>query len=278
MMQADATLPKLHNCLLVGDSGTGKTHLVESLSKIMKFPLLKIDATELNPTGASGGIKSDKLYKLILKCAKEAMEEDPETYWSLEGTVNQVVVFVDETDKLASSFANNNWNQHVQSNFLTVFENNGEFAGVSYIFAGAFTGIDKYPGEASSGAIGFVDNVSGGNLSPDRSFAEEIIKFGLLPEFVGRLNNIVLLDKLEKDVYETVLNTIIMPRTANTLAAYGIENFKLPEDKAEVLIDEAMKSGLGIRALESGISQLLVDIEFNPEEYIESQEEIKEEE
>ncbi len=219
MLQGDTDLIKLSNCLLVGNSGTGKTHLVESLSKIMKFPLLKIDATDLNPTGASGGIKSEDLYKRISRCAKDAMEEDPETYWSYEGTLDQVVVFVDEVDKLGQKLSTD-WNQHVQSNFLAIFD-----------------------------------------------IAQSVIRFGLIPEFVGRLNNIVMLDELTKEDYITILVKTVLPKASSTLQFYGVKDFILTHPEIVLLAEDAFKSGLGVRSLETGVSKLMVEYEFNPESY-----------
>lgn len=262
MLQGATDLIKLSNCLLVGNSGTGKTHLVESLSKIMKFPLLKIDATDLNPTGASGGIKSEDLYKRISKCAKDAMEEDPETYWSYEGTLDQVVVFVDEVDKLGQKLSTD-WNQHVQSNFLAIFENKAGYDGVSYIFAGAFTGMEKVATKVTK--IGFSHQQD--EILKNHDIAQSVIRFGLIPEFVGRLNNIVMLDELTKEDYITILVKTVLPKASSTLQFYGVKEFILTHPEIVLLAEDAFKSGLGVRSLETGVSKLMVEYEFNPESY-----------
>lgn len=141
--------------LLIGASGTGKTHLIESLGKIVKFPLLKLDATKLNPTGASGGVKEEDLRKMIVDNATACYNKSPSTYFSIDGAVDQTVVFIDEIDKLGESFdSSGKWNDHVQSNFLTMFDNKSEFAGVSFVFAGAFTSITNQ--EKISSSIGFM--------------------------------------------------------------------------------------------------------------------------
>lgn len=259
-----SNLIKLSNCLLVGDSGTGKTHLVESLSKIMKFPLLKIDATDLNPTGASGGIKSEDLYKKIKNCAKEAMEDDPETYWSYDGTLDQVVVFIDEVDKLGQKLSSD-WNSHVQANFLAMFENKAGFDGVSYIFAGAFTGMEKKSTKVTK--MGFSHAGQEDAILKNHDIAQSVIKFGLIPEFVGRLNNIIILDTLTKEDYITILETTVLPKASSTLEFYGVADFTLTRSEIELLAEDAMKSGLGVRALETGVSKLLVEYEFDPSAY-----------
>jgi len=274
LLEADEIV-SLSNCLLIGDSGTGKTHLVESLAKVMMFPLLKIDATELNPTGASGGIKKKDLITKVITLVKELLadEDDKEKanpgykspYLSFDGTLDQVVVFVDEVDKLGQRIGSD-WNEHVQANFLTLFENKGELSGVTFIFAGAFTGLDKHSKEKPK-QIGFThhrhdDVMEAGDLS------QKIIKFGMIPELVGRMHNIVLLDELKEQEYKTILLRTILPRVRKSLRAFGIEHFKLSEVQIKKLIVDAMKSGLGVRALETGVNKLLVDVEFNPDSHL----------
>ncbi len=255
-------LIKLSNCLLIGDSGTGKTHLVESLSKIMKFPLLKVDATDLNPTGASGGIKSEDLLKRIRQCAKDAMEDDPDTYWSYDGTMDQVIVFVDEVDKLGQKLSSD-WNQHVQSNFLAMFENKAGLEGISFIFAGAFTGMSRKVEQVKK--LGFHHYADKETTNAD--LAQAVVKFGLIPEFVGRLNNILLLDTLTKEDYVTILQNNILPTARKTLEYYGIHNYAISTSVINDIAEDAVKSGLGVRSLESSINKLLVELEFSPSSY-----------
>lgn len=259
---------QLSNCLLIGDSGTGKTYLVETLSKIMEFPYLKIDATELNPTGASEGIKKKDLIRKITRKAEEMMELNPRKYFSLDGTLDQTVVFIDEIDKLAGEFSTGKWNAHVQSNFLTLFENKDEgLEGVTFIFAGAFTGLDKYNEIQYRKRVGFHSDHSEEEKTGKSSgeLAQEITSFGLLPEIVGRLQHIVLLDQLTEDTYKTILLDTLMPKVINDLRIFGVKNFKLSQEKQDELINSAMDSGLGVRHLQTELSRLLVDIEFEHE-------------
>ena len=144
-----------HKLLLIGQSGTGKTHMIEKLQEIVDFPLIRLDATKLNPTGASGGSKEEDVRKMIIEKAAEYCQVKKGYYHSMEGTIDQVVVFVDEIDKLGKrSDSSGNWNTHVQANFLTLFDNKAEFAGVSFIFAGAFADMTKYDNSTKK-QIGF---------------------------------------------------------------------------------------------------------------------------
>ncbi len=267
-------LTPLSNCLLIGDSGTGKTFLVESLSAVMNFPLIKIDATELNPTGASGGIKKKDLVNKVVNHVKEIMKDEQERrdddpsyrgeYFSFDGCLDQVVVFVDEVDKLGQQLSSD-WNAHVQANFLTLFENKGELANITFIFAGAFTGMDKH-GKSAKQQIGFnhteeVHEIGAGDLS------QKVIKFGLIPELVGRMHNICLLDELKEEEYTKILLQNILPRVQKSLKFLDIPKFSLSKVQVKKLVKDAMKSGLGVRALETGVNKILVDIEFDPDAY-----------
>lgn len=250
----------ISNCLLIGGSGTGKTFLVESLAKVMNFPWLRLDATDLNPTGASGGIKRENIISKIKKKAENMVEKHPNLYFSPDGTVDQMIVFVDEVDKLANSFTSGNWNEHVQSNFLTIFENRDALAGVTFVFAGAFTSMKLSKKESKP--LGFTTSLTKGDKK--QNLEKEIIDYGLLPEFVGRLNHIVVLDEFEEEHYIRVFDKIIMPKIRAQLLHYGIENFEISEDKQKEMIKRTMENKLGVRGLETEARKLTVDLEFEP--------------
>ncbi len=267
-------LVNLSNCLLIGDSGTGKTHLVESLSQVMRFPLVKFDATELNPTGASGGIKKKDLVNKIVNAVKALLADEADLtqadpsyispYYSFDDTLDQVIVFVDEVDKLGQKLSSD-WNEHVQSNFLTLFENKGELSGITFIFAGAFTGLDKH-NKATNKQIGF-SHQKHDDVTAVADLPQKVIKFGLIPELVGRMHNIVLLDELKEQEYRTILLRTILPRVRKSMTFFGIDHFTLSEEQIKTLVTSAMKSGLGVRALETGVNKLLVDVEFDPDSH-----------
>jgi ATP-dependent Clp protease ATP-binding subunit ClpX len=249
--------------LLIGASGTGKTHLVESLSQIVQFPLLKLDATKLNPTGASGGVKEEDLRKMIVDNAKICFERSPSVYFSIDGAVDQTVVFIDEIDKLGDSFdSSGKWNDHVQSNFLTMFDNKSEFAGVSFVFAGAFTSITN--SEKISSSIGFMRDEK--QTSNKDSLEERIVKAGLLPEIVGRMTAIVQLDNFTKDEYRSILLERLLPKKQQDLAHFGVFDVDLDDEKVEEIIDIAVGSNQGVRSLQRQLDKIFLDIEFNYEE------------
>lgn len=252
-----------HKLLLIGQSGTGKTHLVESLQDVLDFPLVRIDATKLNPTGAGGGVKEEDLRKMIVAKANEYTIKKKGYYHSLEGTIDQMVVFIDEIDKLGRSFdSSGNWNNHVQSNFLTLFDNKAEFAGVSFVFAGAFTDIT---GEElhKRKSIGFTKD----DTIPTRKeeIDELVVKSGLIPELVGRLTSIVELEKFTEDDYYEVLVDRLIPKKLMTLAFFNTFDVKLTEERLRAMAKSAHQSGQGIRSLQRQLDKEYLDVEFENE-------------
>lgn len=251
--------------LLIGGSGTGKTFLVQSLQKIVDFPLIYIDATKLNPTGASGGVNSGSLATMIRNKAEQLVKEAREYYPSVEGTIDRMVVFVDEIDKLALPFeSSGNWNKHVQSNFLTIFDDKGEFAGVSFIFAGAFSDLTNRKIEIKT-SIGF-------NHAPKEEEKakiiddEALIKFGLIPELIGRINAIVQLDEFSVEDYYKILTEKLIPKKQYDMENFHIYELGITEDELRALCVTAQKSGQGIRSLKRELDKLFVDREFDHED------------
>lgn len=252
-----------HKLLLIGQSGTGKTHLVESLKQIIDFPLIRVDATKLNPTGASGGLKEEELRAMIVKNATAYLTKKNGLFNSLQGTIDQTVVFIDEIDKLGRSFeSSGSWNTHVQSNFLTLFDNKAEFAGVSFIFAGAFNTITTPP--TLSKPIGF--NHQGPTTEgSNKALEEQVVDAGLIPELVGRFTNIVKLDEFsEEDLYNILVNRLL-PKKKIHLAFFNTFDADLEEDELRDIVRRAYVGKQGVRGLQRALDSKFVDVEFDNE-------------
>ncbi len=260
-------LLKPSKCLLIGGSGTGKTHLVQTLSNIAHFPLLIVDATAFNPTGASGGIKPDKLRTLIIAKAREyaEMHGDKDTYFSIDGVIDQMVVFVDEFDKLSSHYGSGSgsWNEHLQTHFLTLFENHSDLDGVSWIFAGAFSGIDKEKYKKKN--IGF-NYISENDTDAEDVSDEDVVKYGMIPEIVGRLTSICRLDKLTEQDFYNILIELVVPKKVMELSYFGISDIDLTEEQLRSIAKRATESSQGVRYLYREIEKHFLDVEFNYEE------------
>lgn len=249
--------------LLIGQSGTGKTFLVESLHKLIDFPLVRIDATKLNPQGASGGIKEEDVREMIEDEAKRYVQSkraEHAEYCSREGAIDQTIVYVDEIDKLGHrTGSGGDWNAHVQANFLTLFDNKGEFDGVSFIFSGAFSSITRRVEKAQ---IGFSKQAE---ADKRKCLDEELIDSGLMPELVGRINLIAELDTFSQEDYYTMLMMRLLPKKRIDLSFMGVYNVDISEDRAREMAESAYKSGQGFRALHRLVEAEFIDAEFNCE-------------
>jgi len=241
--------PKL-NLLLVGESGTGKTLLLESLAKIMRFPLVRVDATKLDNSTRKEEFNAAAIAKLIREEATKALAEGK--YFSLQGAIDQTVVFVDEVDKLGISFdSTGNWNTMIQSSLLTLVDNKAEFEGVTWIMAGAFSRAREQA--ISSKSIGFF----GQNAEEQKPISKKFdaLKWGIIPELLGRIGVVSELDKLDKEAYLHILRKHILP---------AIGNVTLEIDE-EAIVTEAMNSGMGVRHLTTLVNEALMDVEFETE-------------
>ena len=251
------------NCLLIGGSGTGKTHLVNTLQKLVDFPLIRVDATQLGPSGSVAPMTVDKLLKEVIANASELVYDiEDNCYHSLEGTVDQTIVFIDEVDKLSDAYSqkDSNWNKQTQSTLLTLLENHEGLGNVSFILAGAFVGLENKV-EAKSG-IGF------NKVDVEEEFKEvtdkDIIKFGMMPELIGRLSSIKMLDVLEYKDMKKILENIIIPQKVEQLSrfVYVPKKFVKPRQK-KAMIERALESGQGARSLKREVNALFADLEFN---------------
>jgi len=251
------------NCLLIGDSGTGKTHLVNTLQKLVNFPLIKVDATQLGPSGSVAPMNTEKLLKDIVNNAKELVYDATSCeYHTLEGTVDQTIVFIDEVDKLSDAFSqkDSNWNKQTQSTLLNLLENTEEFKNVSFILAGAFVGLQNKT-EGKKG-MGFqkVDIEEEFKTVTDKC----IIKYGMMPELVGRLNNVTVLDVLERKEMLDILEKTIIPQKIKQLKRF----MYIPKDyitkiQKRDMVDRALESGQGARSLKREVNNVFSDLEFN---------------
>lgn len=241
--------------LLIGDSGTGKTFLVEQLSKITDVPLLKLDATQLSPGKSKDSNDQEAIINMFNKTITDwLMKRKKDGYTdSYEGAKDLLVVYIDEFDKLALSFeSTGNWNKQIQNSLLTLIDNHDEWAGVSFIFSGAFSDM-KRP-ETKNG-IGFFSQ----REQTEYILDDAIIKHGLVPELVGRLTAIVELDKFDEADYRRIVYERLKP---NSRFSNSISDTDVSE-----MVKKAMSSRQGVRYLKRQLDAITLEIEFNGDEY-----------
>lgn len=245
----ESVFPEPLKCLLIGDSGTGKSHLVRSFKKLYDFPLLTIDATHLTPVGNSGGTNPKQLKQLIYELANEELKRP--NFHSIEGVLNQMVIFVDEFDKLGNSWeSSGSWNSHVQANFLTLIDDKEEFGGISWVFAGAFTHIAKK--HTNNFHLGFHKKVETTNSIEITD--QDIIKAGIIPEMLGRISLVLQLDVFSEDDYMNILQQRLLP-------LYPMLKETLEVSSLIEISKKAHLGALGVRGLNRQLELLSIDLE-----------------
>lgn len=250
------------NCLLVGGSGTGKTYMLYELAKITNFNFIYVDATKLNPTGASGGVKDNDLRDMLISSATTYARDDRTLAYTTEGGLAQTVVFMDEVDKLAKSFeGSGNWNKHVQSNFLTLIDDKEEFGDVCWVFAGAFDGM-----EIREGKDGF--GFTGEKQEAEQLTDQHVLDYGLLPELVGRCGVVSGLDVFDADDYYNILQMYLLPKKRKDLAHFGVFFDECSEETLRKIAEKASKNQEGVRGLRKLLEIEFLEQEFNSEPII----------
>lgn len=255
-----ATLPESFiksKTLLIGGSGTGKTMLVNRLCRLFGFEQVSFDASRLTPNGASGE-HPDDIINRVSNVIKDLQKENPDRYLTSEGTACKIVIFIDEADKLMrpwNSSHNDRWQERTQSNILKVMED-PLLQNCTWVFAGAFPGLKD---QTNSSNIGFFNETT---EQPEIDLSEALLKFGALPELLGRIGKIVELDEFTPETYAEIIKQQLIPQKIEYLSYYKLENVEVSDKVTQEIAEKAVKSGQGVRYCLRELDKIMEEIEF----------------
>jgi len=274
------------NILLVGPTGSGKTLLAQTLAKMLDVPFAVADATTLTEAGYVGDDVENILLRLYQNADFDARKAE------------RGIIYIDEIDKIARKSENTSITRDVsgegvQQALLKLIEGTVanvppqggrkhpqaemiqiDTSNILFIVGGAFVDLDKIIGHRvkEGSSIGF------GNTAPTQAEKEQasarllkklqpedLLKFGLIPEFIGRIPVYAVLDALDEDTLKMILTepkNAVLKQYKCLLEMDGVE-LDFEQEAVDLIAQKAIKRKTGARALKSIVEELMLDVMYD---------------
>jgi ATP-dependent Clp protease ATP-binding subunit ClpX len=269
------------NILLIGETGTGKTLLAKTIAKLLDVPFAIADATALTEAGYVGEDVETILTRLLQNANYDVKAAE------------MGIIYIDEIDKISRksdnpSLTKDVGGEGVQQALLKILEGSVVFvppeggrkhpeqefihlntSNILFICGGAFDGLDKIiANRVKTSTIGFGASQNA-IIDDDKNILQyvapvDLRKFGLIPEFIGRIPVIATLEPLDNDVLKRILTEPKNALVKQYKALFEIDNIELEfsDDALDAIVQKANELKLGARGLRSIMEKIMIDLMY----------------
>lgn len=278
---ADTSFQK-SNILMIGPTGTGKTLMARTVAEYLDVPFITADATSLTEAGYVGDDVESIISRLYI-----AAENDVQR-------CQRGIVFLDEVDKIAkkgesATLSRDVSGEGVQQALLKLIEgtrcripatgnrknNNGDFVEIDtrnilFVAGGAFIGLDKIIQKRTQGtSMGFNAELNIDHATTDEITPDDLIKYGMIPEFVGRFGSCISLHALSKTELISILTQVKDNFVEQYQWLFNLDGIQLEfePESLDVIAERTLKTQTGARGLHSELERVLMPHMFDLPRY-----------